>query len=84
LNDENPQVRINAIEALLDYQTEDADALIKSMLFDSDEEVKRNAVIAMYNIGGEDSMHEIISDVNYSQICKDEARNLLDNIEDYE
>lgn len=84
LNDENPQVRINAIEALLDYQTPEADELIKSMLFDSDVEVQRNAVIAMYNIGSEDFMYDIIDNPNYSQVCKEEAQNLLDNIDDYE
>ena len=84
LNDENAQVRINAIEALLDYETEDADNLIKNMLLDSDEEVQRNAVIAMYNIAGDTAMQEILSSNSYSDICKKEAQNLLDNIEDYE
>lgn len=84
LYDQNPQVRINAIEALLDYQTPEADELIQTMLFDTDEEVQKNAVIAMYNIGEEKFMHKILEDPQYSQICKNEAKNLLENIEDYE
>lgn len=84
LYDQNPQVRINAIEALLDYQTTEADELIQSMLFDKDEEVQKNAVIAMYNIAAEEFMHKIIDDPKYSQICKNEAQNLLENLEDYE
>lgn len=84
LYDQNPQVRINTIEALLDYETPEAEELIQSMLFDSDEEVQKNAVIAMYNIGAEEFMHKILNEPQYSQICKNEAQNLLENIEDYE
>lgn len=84
LNDENPQVRINAIEALLDYETQEADDLIKTMLLDSDEEVQKNAVLAMYNIAAVDAMNEIITSDKYSQVCKSEAKNLLENIDDYE
>lgn len=84
LYDQNPQVRINTIEALLDYETPETEELIQSMLFDSDEEVQKNAVIAMYNIGAEEFMHKILNGSQYSQICKNEAQNLLENIEDYE
>lgn len=84
LNDENPQVRINSIEALMDYDTQEAQDLIKNMLFDEDEEVRRNAVIAMYNLQGEDILNEILTDSIYSQICKEEAQNILDNEKDYE
>jgi len=84
LNDENPQVRINSMEALLEYNTQEADELIKTMLFDNNEEVQRNAVIAMYNIAGNDAMQEILKSDKYSIICKQEAQNLMENIEDYE
>ena len=84
LNDENPQVRINSIEALMDYETQEAESLIKNMLFDEDEEVQRNAVIAMYNIEGESVLKEILAEGKYSVICKEEAQNILDNEKDYE
>lgn len=84
LHDESAQVRINAIEALLEYETQEADDLIKTMLFDIDEEVQKNAVIAVYNIGGEAAMKEILNSNKFSEICKTEAQNLLNNIEDYE
>lgn len=84
LDDENPQVRINAIEGLMDYDLPEALQLIKNMLNDEDEEVQRNAVIAVFNICGEESMHEIINDTKYSQICKDEAQSILENKQDYE
>lgn len=84
LSDENPQVRINAIEALMEYETEEAHDLIKSMLKDSDEEVQRNAVIALFNIDGEEVLKEILEGSQFSQVCKEEAQNILENEKDYE
>lgn len=84
LLDENPQVRINAIEALMEYETKEAHDLIKKMLDDDAEEVQRNAVIALFNIEGEQILNEILQDSKYSNICKEEAQNILENEEDYE
>ena len=84
LSDENPQVRINAIEALMDYESDEAYELIKNMLTDEDDEVKRNAVIALYNIYGEAFLNEILSTEKYSVVCRDEAKNILENENDYE
>ena len=78
LADENPQVRINAIEALMDSEYPDAPELIEKMLFDTDEEVQQNAVIALYNIGGEDILNKIINQPEYSENCKQEAKNILE------
>lgn len=78
LHDENPQVRINTIEALMDYETEESISLIKNMLFDKDEEVQRNAVIAMYNVTGESILKEILEKKEYSLACKEEAQNILE------
>lgn len=77
LNDENPQVRINTIEALMDYDTKETRELIKQMLNDEDEEVKRNAVIALYNMDGKSILNEILADSSCSEICKDEANSIL-------
>lgn len=84
LDDENPQVRINAIEAIMNYEHEESYSLIKRMLFDDDDEVKQNAVIALYNIGGEDAMNEILSNSQYSEYCKIEAQNILDEESEYD
>lgn len=84
LNDENPQVRINTIEALMEYETDEAKDLIRKMLKDSDEEVQRNAVIALFNLDGEEVLTDILDAPYYSQACKDEAQNILRNEEDYE
>lgn len=82
LNDENPQVRINTIEALMDYDTEEATELIRNMLKDEDEEVQRNAVTALYNIKGEEELNRIINSTQYSEICKDEAKIILEEEQD--
>ena len=82
LDDENPQVRINAIEALMDYDTQEALELIRGMLTDRDDEVKQNAVIALYNINGEDELNRIINSAQYGDICKEEARRILEEEQD--
>lgn len=82
LKDDNPQVRINAIEALMDSGTDDALNLIREMLTDRDDEVKKNAVIALYNINGEDELNKIINDTKYSDVCRAEAQNILRDEQD--
>ena len=82
LNDENPQVRINTIEALMDYNTDESLELIRGMLTDRDDEVKRNAVIALYNIKGEDELNRIINSTQYCDICKEEAKTILKEEQD--
>ena len=78
LSDENPQVRINAIEALMDYDDIRAVELIEKMLEDEDEDVARNAVVALYNINGETAMNKIIENSKTSPACKDEAQKILE------
>ena len=68
----------------MEYETDEAKSLIKKMLNDEDDEVKVNAVIALYNIEGEGILNEIINDSQYSQVCKEEAQNILNNEQDYE
>lgn len=74
-------VRINAIEALMNSEYEDAPELIKTALKDEDDEVKRNALIAMYNIVGRDILDEVISLPSYSEFLKTEAKNLIEEYE---
>ena len=79
LSDENPQVRINTIEALMENGTEEAFSLIKKMLTDEDEEVQKNAVIALFNMSGREILEDILVSSKYSKVCKEEAREILDN-----
>lgn len=81
LMDSSPLVRINAIEAIMNSDEEESIELIKPCLKDEDDEVKRNALIALYNLMGRDILDEVISLPSYSEFLKSEARQL---IEDYE
>ena len=77
LNDESPQVRINAIESLMNSNVDEAFDLIWKMLYDADDEVRKNAVIALYNLEGKDALIRIISDETLDVSCKEEAQDVL-------
>ena len=81
LSDESPQVRINAIEALMESDHSRAVEAIKSCLDDNDEEVRKNALIALYNIEGRDILDEVISLPVYKQSLKEEAQYMLEEYE---
>lgn len=77
LNDESPQVRINAVESLMNSNVDEAFDLIWKMLYDADDEVRKNAVIALYNLEGKDALIRIISDETLDVSCKEEAQDVL-------
>lgn len=81
LQDESPQIRINAIEALMDSENDRAYELIKHMLKDEDEEVKKNALIALYNISGKEILDEVINNEKYCAFLKSEAKDMIDEYE---
>lgn len=80
LRDESPQVRINAIEVLMNSEDDRAIDLIKGMLEDNNREVVQNAVIALYNILGDDILNDIINSDAYSDSAKTEAIKLQDDL----
>lgn len=83
LIDESPQIRINAIEALMESDHELAyDAIKRCLTEDDDFEVQKNALIALYNLGGREILDEVISLPIYSQDLKDEAQGLINEYED--
>lgn len=81
LSDESSCIRINAIEALMETGDERAYDLIKKMLADLDDEVKKNALIALYNLVGRDILDEVILKDEYSDFVKTEAVRLIDEYE---
>ncbi len=80
LSDESAQVRINAIEVLMNSNDDRAIPLIKKMLDDKSREVVQNAVIALYNIIGDEVLDEIINFDNFSDVAKQEAIKLKDDL----
>ncbi len=81
LMDESSQIRINAIEALMDSENPDAYDVIKGCLADDDDEVKKNALIALYNMAGRRILDEVISGEGYNDFLKVEAVSMLEEYE---
>lgn len=82
LADESPQVRIEAIEALMDSEHSESYDIIKNVLDnDSDEEVKKNALIALYNLSDRSILDEVISSSKYSDKLKMSAVEIINEYE---
>ena len=84
LSDSSPLVRINSIEALMNSEYDEAPELIRTALKDENEDVQRNALIALYNMIGRDILDEVISLPSYSEFLKNEAKNILEEYESEE
>lgn len=81
LLDDSPQIRINAIEAIMESENEKAYDTIKPCLKDKDDEVKRNALIALYNLVGREILDEVIKCDEYSDFVKMEAVSMIEEYE---
>ena len=82
LMDSSPMVRINAIEAIMNSGEDDSVDIIRPSLQDEDDDVKKNALIALYNLLGRDILDEVVGLPIYSDFLKEEAKDLLFNYED--
>lgn len=84
LLDESAQVRINAIEAIMESNNSKAVEVIHQCLIsDEDEEVKKNAMIALYNLVGREILDEVIAG-EFSDNLKMEAVSMISEYEDDE
>ncbi len=81
LMDESAQIRINAIEAIMESENPEAADIIKPCLFDTDQEVQKNALIALYNLLGRSILDEVINSKDYSDALKIEAVSIIDEYE---
>lgn len=84
LMDESPQIRINAIEALMDSDYPNAYEVIKNCLTDKDNEVKKNALIALYNMSDRSILDEVVREPKYDDFLKMTAVSLLNEYEETE
>lgn len=83
LSDDSPQVRIDAIEALMNSEHPKAYETIKKCLIeDNNYEVKKNALIALYNLSDRTILDEVINSTDYSDALKIEAVKILEEYED--
>lgn len=75
-------VRINAIEALMNIPSSQCYDLIYDRLkYDEDIEVKKNALIALYNISNKNILLEVLNN-DYENELKDFAQNILNEYEE--
>ena len=82
LFDESPHVRINAIEAIMESDNPRAVETIKSCLLDDeDEEVKKNAMIALYNLIGREILDEV-AEGDFPDSLKMEAVSMISEYEE--
>lgn len=82
LYDVSPMVRINAIEAIMNSEDDEAADLIRPCLHDDDDEVKKNALIALYNLMGREILDEVISMPSYCEFLRKEAKELIEEYEE--
>lgn len=83
LVDESPQVRINAIEAIMESENPQAVETIRTCLLEDDnEEVKKNALIALYNLVGREILDEVANSSEFSDSIKIEAVSMISEYED--
>lgn len=84
LRNESPQVRINAIEVLMNSEDPQAEDLIRGMLEDRNQEVVQNAVIALYNMIGDSVLTEILNNETATDFAKIEALKLQEHLKECE
>lgn len=85
LLDESPQVRIEAIEGLMNSEHPEAFNTIKKCLTEDDnEEVKKNALIALYNMSDREILDEVITSPEYSDRLKMSAVEIIEEYENEE
>ena len=66
----------------MNSEYDEAQDLIRTALKDEDEEVQRNALVAMYNLIGRDILDEVISLPGYSNFLKEEAQSMIEEYEE--
>ncbi len=82
LSDVSPKIRISAIEALMNLDSDESYDLIYDCLkFDSDIEVKKNALVALYNLSDRKILDEVLNG-DFSDELKLYAGDLIKVYED--
>lgn len=82
LNDSSPKIRISAIEALMNSDcSENYELIFDCLKYDSDIEVKKNALIALYNLSDRMILDEVING-DFNEELKEYARQTLRVYED--
>lgn len=84
LNDESPQVRASAIDALAQIEDDDITLVIEPMIYDNNEEVARTAICALYNREGREFIVNLLKKDNLPASCRDEIMDILEELDEEE
>lgn len=79
LEDDSSQVRINAIESLSNSNYFEAEELIRTAIFDPDEEVGANACIGLYNMLGKEGVEKLLTKENLPARAREQIQELLED-----
>lgn len=82
LEDPSAQIRLNALESIMNAAPSNAVELILPMLHDEDEAVARATVIALYNLEGRAELDKILDNENVPYYCKEEAKSIIEEYEE--
>jgi HEAT repeat protein len=78
LEDEAPSIRLAAIESLTEIGDDESVEMIKHRLFDSDDDVAVAAVAALYQLGGETMIRDILeTQENLPQFIRQELESYV-------
>ena len=77
LEDEAPSIRLAAVEALSALDDDDCLEEISKRVFDEDDDVAKAAVNAVYHLGGEPAIRELLTHDNLPRFIKDELEGYI-------
>jgi HEAT repeat protein len=77
LNDEAPSIRLAAIEALSNLGDKECIDNLETCVFDDDDDVARAAINAVYRLGGESVIRELLHRENLTQFLRDELEGYI-------
>ena len=77
-------MRVNAIEALSTLDDDRVSDILYTCLSDKSEDVVRNAIIALFNISGEEILYNILNDYSLPEHTMKIVREVIKEIEDCE
>jgi HEAT repeat protein len=77
LQDEAPSIRLAAVEALSAIGDEECLEPLKNCIFDENDEVAKAAIYAIYRLGGEDEIRELLTRENLPRFLRDELEGYI-------
>lgn len=77
LNDEAISIRLAAVEALVSLGDNESMEALKERVFDESDEVAKSAIYAIYRLGGEAAIRDLLSRENLPRFLRDEMEGYI-------